>query len=38
MKLMNKINAENAGEIIEILVRNEETVEYDQVIMKIKNV
>ena len=38
MKLMNKINSDHAGEIIEILVQNEETVEYDQVIMKIKNV
>ncbi len=38
MKLMNKINSEHAGEIIEILVKNEETVEYDQVLMKIKNV
>lgn len=38
MKLMNKISSEHEGEIKEILVKNEETVEYDQVIMKIKNV
>ncbi len=38
MKLMNKINAEQNGEIVEILVQNEETVEYDQVLIKMKNV
>jgi oxaloacetate decarboxylase alpha subunit len=38
MKMMNKINSEYDGEIIEILPQNEEIVEYDQTIMKIKNV
>ena len=36
MKLMNKINSEVNGEIAEILVKNEDAVEYDQVIMLIK--
>ncbi|MBN1299277.1 MAG: acetyl-CoA carboxylase biotin carboxyl carrier protein, partial [Actinobacteria bacterium] len=36
MKLMNKINSEHDGIIYEITVNNEDTVEYDQVIMKIK--
>ena len=35
MKLMNKINSEYDGEIAEILVQNEEAVEYDQVIILI---
>ncbi|MBM3706048.1 MAG: acetyl-CoA carboxylase biotin carboxyl carrier protein [Actinobacteria bacterium] len=35
MKLMNKINSEVDGEIVQILVTNEEAVEYDQVIMRI---
>jgi len=30
MKLMNKINSEYDGEVMEILVQNEEAVEYDQ--------
>ena len=36
MKLMNKINSEYDGEIVEILVQNEEAVEYDQTIITIK--
>ncbi len=36
MKLMNKINSEFDGEIAEILVQNEEAVEYDQTIITIK--
>lgn len=36
MKLMNKINSEVNGEIAEILVKNEDAVEYDQVIIRIK--
>ncbi len=36
MKLMNKINSEYDGEIVEILVQNEEAVEYDQAIIIIK--
>ena len=36
MKLMNKINSEYDGEIVEILVNNEDTVEYDQVLMVVK--
>lgn len=36
MKLMNEINAEIDGEIVEILVNNEDMVEYGQPIMKIR--
>jgi len=36
MKLMNEINSEVNGEIIEILVKNEELVEYNQPLFKIK--
>ncbi len=36
MKLMNKINSEYDGEIAEILIQNEEAVEYDQTIITIK--
>ena len=36
MKLMNKINSEHNGEVMEILVQNEEAVEYDQVLVLIK--
>jgi len=36
MKLMNKINSEIDGTVEEILVKNEETVEYDQLLIKIK--
>jgi acetyl-CoA carboxylase biotin carboxyl carrier protein len=35
MKLMNEIEAETAGTIAEILVRNEEPVEYGQVLFRI---
>jgi acetyl-CoA carboxylase biotin carboxyl carrier protein len=35
MKLMNELEAEIAGEIVEILVQNGEPVEYGQVLMKI---
>ena len=34
MKLMNEIEAEREGVIVEILVRNEEPVEYDQVLFR----
>ncbi len=36
MKIMNEIESEVEGEIIEILVKNEEIVEYGQPIMKIR--
>jgi acetyl-CoA carboxylase biotin carboxyl carrier protein len=36
MKLMNEIKSEMAGTVIEILVQNGQTVEYDQPILKIK--
>jgi acetyl-CoA carboxylase biotin carboxyl carrier protein len=35
MKLMNELEAEVAGEIVEIMVQNGEPVEYGQVLMKI---
>ena len=35
MKLMNEIEAEAAGTVTEILVRNEDPVEYGQVLMRI---
>ena len=36
MKLMNEIEAEVAGQVIEILVQNGEPVEYNQPLMRIK--
>jgi acetyl-CoA carboxylase biotin carboxyl carrier protein len=36
MKLMNEIKSEMGGTVVEILVQNGQTVEYDQPIMKIK--
>ena len=36
MKLMNEIEAEVAGEVMEILVENGEPVEYGQALMKVK--
>ena len=33
---MNKINSEYNGEVMEILVQDEEAVEYDQVLVLIK--
>ena len=36
MKLMNEIKSELGGTVIEVLVQNGQTVEYDQPIMKIK--
>ncbi|CAH2213716.1 acetyl-CoA carboxylase biotin carboxyl carrier protein [Tepidibacter aestuarii] len=36
MKLMNEIECDVDGEIIEVLVENEELVEYDQPLFKIK--
>ncbi|HEY4662599.1 MAG TPA: acetyl-CoA carboxylase biotin carboxyl carrier protein [Candidatus Humimicrobiaceae bacterium] len=36
MKLMNKINADHEGQITDILVSNENAVEFDQVLMVIK--
>lgn len=38
MKLMNEIEAEVAGEIVEILVPNGEPVEYGQVLMRVSPV
>ncbi|EOD00985.1 acetyl-CoA carboxylase biotin carboxyl carrier protein [Caldisalinibacter kiritimatiensis] len=36
MKIMNEIESEVSGEIVEILVENEEVVEYGQPLMKIR--
>jgi len=36
MKLMNEIKAELGGTVIEVMVQNGQTVEYDQPIFKIK--
>ena len=36
MKLMNEIEADVDGEIVEILVQNEEMVEYNQPLFRIK--
>jgi acetyl-CoA carboxylase biotin carboxyl carrier protein len=36
MKLMNELKAELSGTVIEIMVQNGQTVEYDQPILKIK--
>jgi acetyl-CoA carboxylase biotin carboxyl carrier protein len=36
MKLMNELEAEVAGEVVEILVENAEPVEYGQVLMRVK--
>ncbi len=36
MKLMNDIESEFDGEIVEILVNNKDMVEYDQPLFKIK--
>ncbi|KGG80730.1 acetyl-CoA carboxylase [Caloranaerobacter azorensis H53214] len=36
MKIMNEITSEVSGEIVEILVENEEVVEYGQPLMKIR--
>jgi acetyl-CoA carboxylase biotin carboxyl carrier protein len=36
MKLMNEIKSELAGTVVEVLVQNGQTVEYDQPILKIK--
>jgi acetyl-CoA carboxylase biotin carboxyl carrier protein len=36
MKLMNEIEAEHSGTIVEILVENGQPVEYDQVLFRIK--
>ncbi|HEY9648520.1 MAG TPA: acetyl-CoA carboxylase biotin carboxyl carrier protein [Chroococcidiopsis sp.] len=36
MKLMNEIEAEISGEVIEILVENAQPVEYGQVLMRVK--
>jgi acetyl-CoA carboxylase biotin carboxyl carrier protein len=35
MKLMNELEAEVSGEIVEILVNNGEPVEYGQVLMRV---
>ena len=36
MKIMNEIEAEISGEIIEVLVANEQIVEYGQALMKVR--
>lgn len=36
MKLMNELEAEVAGEIVEILVQNSEPVEFGQVLMRVR--
>jgi acetyl-CoA carboxylase biotin carboxyl carrier protein len=36
MKLMNEIEAETSGVVREVLVRNEEPVEYGQVLFRIE--
>ena len=36
MKLMNEIEAESAGQVMEVLVENGQPIEYDQPILKIK--
>jgi len=36
MKLMNEIEADVSGQVIEILVQNGEPVEYNQPLMRIK--
>lgn len=36
MKIMNEITSEVSGEIVEVLVENEEVVEYGQPLMKIR--
>jgi acetyl-CoA carboxylase biotin carboxyl carrier protein len=36
MKLMNEIEAETAGEVVEILIQNGQAVEYGQVLMRVK--
>jgi acetyl-CoA carboxylase biotin carboxyl carrier protein len=38
MKLMNELEAEVAGEVIEVLAQNGEPVEYGQVLMRVKPV
>jgi acetyl-CoA carboxylase biotin carboxyl carrier protein len=35
MKLMNEVEAEVTGEIVEILVENAQSVEYGQVLMRV---
>ncbi len=37
MKIMNEIEAEIDGEIVEILVANEDVLEYGQPIMKVRS-
>ncbi len=38
MKVMNEIESEVSGEIVEILVQNAQPVEFDQVLMRVKPV
>ena len=38
MKLMNEINSDVDGEVVDILVSNEDLVEYNQAIFKIKTI
>jgi len=36
MKLMNEIEADQGGELVEILVENGTPIEYDQVLMRLR--
>jgi acetyl-CoA carboxylase biotin carboxyl carrier protein len=36
MKLMNSISAGVTGEVVEVLVRDGELVEYDQVLLRVR--
>lgn len=36
MKIMNEIESEESGEVVEIMINNEETIEYGQPLMKIR--
>jgi acetyl-CoA carboxylase biotin carboxyl carrier protein len=38
MKLMNELEADQGGELVEILVENGTPVEYDQVLMRLRPV
>ena len=38
MKLMNEINSDIDGEVIEVLSKNEDLVEYNQTLFKIKTI
>jgi acetyl-CoA carboxylase biotin carboxyl carrier protein len=36
MKLMNELEAEVSGEVVEVLVENAQPVEFDQVLMRVR--